>query len=92
MRQIISLSGKAQAGKDETARILSERYGFTQLSFARNLKLLTQCVFDIPARLTDTQDGKSTSFKTPIKFTKKHLEDIVLWMKDTHALDSDPGN
>lgn len=36
--QIIGLSGFARAGKDETAKVLVENYGFTQVAFADKLR------------------------------------------------------
>lgn len=36
--QIIGLSGFARAGKDETAKVLVEQYGFTQVAFADKLR------------------------------------------------------
>lgn len=36
--EIIALSGFARSGKDETAKVLVEKYGFTQVAFADKLR------------------------------------------------------
>jgi hypothetical protein len=36
--EIIGLSGFARAGKDETAKVLVEEFGFTQVAFADKLR------------------------------------------------------
>lgn len=58
---ILSLSGKSLAGKDTTADVLVDRFGFKKLSWADPLKEMCSEVFDIPIRYfydTDLKDKK----------------------------------
>lgn len=58
MANLIGVTGKAGAGKDELARILRERHGFTRMAFADPLKEAAAVAFDINENMFHTPEGK----------------------------------
>jgi hypothetical protein len=58
--QIVGLSGFARAGKDETAKVLVERYGFKQVAFADKLR---EMIYNInPIVNVDVYNGNRTEY------------------------------
>lgn len=58
--EIIGLSGFARAGKDETAKILVEQYGFKQVAFADKLRDMIYALNPFVVGVVDTQIGSFT--------------------------------
>jgi dephospho-CoA kinase len=54
------LSGYAGSGKDATASILCEKYGFTRYAFADSLKDYVAKLHNFDRKLCDSQEGKKT--------------------------------
>lgn len=63
MTRIVGLSGKARAGKDTAARIMVEKYGFTQLSFAAPLKDMAASVTGVDRVVFDHPELKEKPLK-----------------------------
>lgn len=66
---IIGLTGLAQSGKDSTANVLVDKYGFEQISFAEPLK---QISYDIDPLITN-ESVSERGVVTPAK----HLAELV---------------
>ena len=58
--QIVGLSGFARAGKDETAKVLVEKYGFVQVAFADKLR---EMIYQLnPIVNVDVYNGNRTEY------------------------------
>ena len=56
--KIILLCGWAGAGKDATASILVNKYGYQRYAFADQLKDIASAIYGFPREMADTPDGK----------------------------------
>ena len=74
---IISISGRANSGKDTLADVLVSRHGFTKISFADPLRELCSKVFDIPMNWFLDRDKKDSEMPSIITLDYKHLDKIV---------------
>lgn len=84
MRKIISISGEAMTGKDSFAEPLLQQ-GYVKGSFAGNLKHMVETIFGLNSYFTDTQEGKALGL-IDVFFTPTHLEQVIDWVKKTHAV------
>lgn len=81
-KKIVSLSGKARAGKDTIGEML---HGFKRYAFADTLKKYCAEAFDLPLELFHNNDLKDKPFSTPIKLDVSILNKISDVMGfDTH--------
>lgn len=78
---IIGLGGNKQSGKDTTADILCEEWGFHKIAFAVDLKLMCQEIFWVPPEYMEDQALKEAPFETPIILDHHHTADIWKWVK-----------
>lgn len=60
VKMFVWLSGYAGSGKDATASILCEKYGFTRYAFADALKDYVAKLHNFDRKLCDSQEGKKT--------------------------------
>jgi hypothetical protein len=74
---ILGLAGKAGAGKDSAALVLSHNYDFKQIAFADNLKTMCKWVFQITQKQCYDQSVKEKKFATPIELSPEHIERIL---------------
>lgn len=70
---IVTLSGKKRAGKDVTADILVNKYGFTKISLASSLRELCSSVFNMEMNEFLDDDKKERAFSTPVILLEEHL-------------------
>jgi hypothetical protein len=79
---LIVLSGKARAGKGCIAKILVEEYGFVELSFAADLKVMAQKYYGVPeAELTVKKSSVSRQIMQGIGNMMRGEVDPLYWVK-----------
>lgn len=92
----MSISGRAGSGKDTFADYLSEKYGFTKVSWAGNLKEMCKFVFGLTEEQVNTQEGKMRPL--PVQFCLGDSKYTVLYTKivnrvrETHDVDENKVN
>ena len=74
--KIILLCGWAGAGKDATASILVNKYGYKRYAFADQLKDIASAIYGFPREMADTTDGKKNLWQCG--FEKKTIRDLLL--------------
>lgn len=73
--EIIALSGFARAGKDETAKVLVEEFGFTQVAFADKLRDMVYALNPIVAHKTFVEETDLGSVRA--KSTPVYAQDVI---------------
>jgi len=86
MRVVLGIHGNSKAGKDTAADYLIDSCGWdAKFSFAHNLKDMCKRIFVLSDYEVNTQEGKTTAFSSPIKFTTDNLGSVLFLMSMTHA-------
>lgn len=73
--EIIALSGFARAGKDETAKVLVEEFGFKQVAFADKLRDMVYALNPIVAHKTFVEETDLGSIRA--KSTPVYAQDVI---------------
>lgn len=74
--KIILLCGWSGSGKDATASILVNKYGYKRYAFADQLKDIASAIYGFPRDMADSQEGKQNLW--PCGFEKKTIRDLLL--------------
>ena len=77
---IIAFGYKAGVGKDVAAKYLVDKYGFTKVAFADNLKECCMAVCGLTAPQVFDGDKKQELFNTPFVFDEKYHLGVLSWM------------
>ncbi len=84
---ILGFSGKALSGKDSAADYLIKRYSWDKKTgFAYNLKEACSSIFGRDLAVFTTQEGKSSTFTSPIEVDYFLIQNVVRWMQRTHRV------
>jgi len=74
---IISIAGKARAGKDTCANLLVKKFGFKKMNLADPLKTICSKSFDLPINVFYDDDLKDKNFDAPLRITSQHVYNII---------------
>lgn len=77
---IITLSGTKRSGKSTAAKILTEKFNFTEIALADPLRYICSKVFEIPIETFLSDELKEKQFEYPLALTSNdlgHIEAIV---------------
>jgi len=82
---VLGLSGLASSGKGTVGHYMVSRHGWSDFSFARNLKDMVQHVFKMTEWQVDDEKGKRSEFHSPMELTFTHVGAVLTWMSRTHG-------
>ena len=82
---IITISGKAQHGKDTAADYLVEKYGFTKLAYGDRLKTVVADMFGLNIGDLYTDAGKKKVHKPSGKTYRQLLQDVGEGMREIYS-------
>lgn len=85
---LVGLGGEKFCGKNTAARILVDKYGFTEHSLAKPLKDMVSHVFGIPFDQLDDYKLKEVPFDEPCPVTYDNVHDIVRYCSNLIGLES----
>lgn len=83
---IIGIGGELESGKSTIAEIFVNKYKFTELSFAKNLKQMCRAIFELTDHQVNTTEGKKELFIQSVLFTETHADRIFKWITQTNQL------
>jgi hypothetical protein len=78
---LVTLSGKAHAGKSEVAKVLIKHFSFVEHTLAYTLKRMCETVFFMSEYDTEDPVGKETPFDKPIQVDADHVIDLLMYLK-----------
>lgn len=78
---IVTLSGKAHAGKSEVAKVLIKHFDFVEHPLAYTLKRLCETVFFMSEYDTEDPVGKEALFDRLIQVDADHVIDLLMYLK-----------
>jgi hypothetical protein len=81
---ILGIGGEYESGKDTVADYLVNKYGYTKMAFAENLKQMAMKVFNLTHEQCYTTKGKFELFDSPVKLEEKHCTLICVWIRDVN--------
>ena len=83
---LIGIGGEIDSGKSTAAKIIIKEFGYTEKSFAKNLKEMSKNVFRLTEEQVNTQEGKATPFYYPFEFTEEHVRHLLLWIQNVNHI------
>lgn len=83
---LLGVGGELESGKSTVAGVLVNKYGFTEKSFAKNLKEMCKSVVGLTEYDVNDTQGKKTPFKEPIVFNMEHIAGIIKWASDKNGV------
>ena len=82
---LIGIGGELESGKSTVANFLVKNHGFTELSFADNLKQMCMAVFNLTEEQCYTTAGKAKLLDNKLFFTMDHVKEISQWMNKVNG-------
>jgi hypothetical protein len=79
VKKLIGIGGELESGKSTIANALVEAYGFTEKSFAKNLKDMCMEVFKLSEYQVLNTEGKKELLSPPMIMTLEQADGIILW-------------
>lgn len=77
--KIIGIGGELESGKSTVAGVIVSEYGFSEKSFAKNLKDMCMEVFGLTDYQVNHTDGKKELLVNKVYLRRDHVDAIIAW-------------
>jgi hypothetical protein len=85
--KLIGIGGELESGKSTVANVVVSEYGYTEKSFAKNLKDMCKEVFGLTDHQVNHTDGKKELLVNKVYLRRDHIDAIIAWAVNKNGFD-----